>query len=186
MVLPIVAYGDPVLKKRAAEINKDYPELQQLIADMTETMHHSNGVGLAAPQVGLSIRLFVADGTPFEEEEEGLKDFKQVFINPVLLSEAGDGWKFNEGCLSIPGIREDVVRKAKLTIEYRDASWQLRRETYDGIAARIIQHEYDHLEGVLFVDRISPLRRRLLKNRLLDISRGIADADYAMRFPVKR
>lgn len=184
MVLPIVAYGDPVLKKRAAAIQRDYPGLDELIANMIDTMHHSKGVGLAAPQVGHSIRLFVADGTPFEEEEEGLKDFRQVFINPVVTSEAGDAWKFNEGCLSIPGIREDVLRRDTVHIEYVDAAWKSHKETYGGIAARIIQHEYDHLEGVLFVDRISPMRRRLLRNRLLDISRGIVDAEYAMRFPV--
>ena len=186
MILPIVAYGDPILKKRAAEIGPDYPNLKQLIADMIETMHNSSGVGLAAPQVGLSIRLFVADGAPFEEEEERLKDFRQVFINPVIRTEEGEPWKFNEGCLSIPGIREDVMRKSQVRIEYRDAEFKLHKETFDGIAARIIQHEYDHLEGILFVDRISPFRRRLIKNKLLDISKGIADTNYAMRFPPKR
>ena len=186
MVLPIDAYGDPVLKKKASEISKDYPALNELIGNMIETMHHSNGVGLAAPQVGLPIRLFVADGSPFEEEEEGLKDFKQVFINPVIRQEKGEPWKFNEGCLSIPGIREDVLRKDEVQIEYVDAEWKPHRETYRGIAARIIQHEYDHIEGILFVDRISPLRRRLLKNRLADISKGIVDVDYKMKFPLKK
>ena len=186
MVLPIIAYGDPVLKKKASEIGKDYPALQELIDNMIETMHHSNGVGLAAPQVGLSIRLFVADGSPFDEEEEGLKDFRQVFINPLISKEKGDPWKFNEGCLSIPGIREDILRKEELSIEYYDAQWKFHKETYSGIAARIIQHEYDHIEGVLFVDRISPLRRRLLKNRLTDISKGIVDVDYKMKFPLKK
>jgi len=186
MILPIVAYGDPVLKKRASDIGRDYPGLKELIDNMVETMHHSNGVGLAAPQVGLSIRLFVADGSPFEEEEEGLKDFKQVFINPVIRQEKGEPWKFNEGCLSIPGIREDVSRKDEVHIEFLDETWKPRKETYRGIAARIIQHEYDHIEGILFVDRISPLRRRLLKNRLADISRGIVDVDYKMKFPSKR
>ena len=186
MIFPIVAYGDPILKKRAEEISRDYPDLDQLIESMYETMHQSHGVGLAAPQVGLSIRLFVTDGSPFEEEEEGLKEFRQVFINPVIRNEQGEPWKFNEGCLSIPGIREDVQRPEEVYIEYYDAGWNFRKETYTGIAARIIQHEYDHIEGVLFVDRISPLRRRLLKNRLADISRGIVDVDYRMKFPLRK
>src|SRR3954463_15735133 len=141
MILPVIAYGDPVLKKRAAEIDKKYPDLEKLIADMYETMYNSSGVGLAAPPVGLSIRLFIVDGAPFEEEE--VKDFKRVFINPVIREENGDPWQFNEGCLSIPGIREDISRKEKLTIDYYDESWNKRTETLDGLAARIVQHEYD-------------------------------------------
>jgi peptide deformylase len=184
MIYPIVAYGDPVLKKKAADIPKDYPNLKELIADMYETMYNAHGVGLAAPQIGLSIRLFVVDGAPFEEEE--VKDFKQVFINAKILEEDGEAWKFNEGCLSIPQIREDISRLESIRIQYYDADWNLKTETFEGLAARIIQHEYDHTEGILFVDKLSPLRRRILKNKLQDISKGKVDADYKMKFPVKR
>ncbi len=183
MKLPIVAYGDPVLKKRASDIPKDYPKLDEVIANMYETMHGAKGVGLAAPQVGLSIRLFVVDASPFEEEE--VKDFKQVFINPIIKEEEGELWKFNEGCLSIPNVREDVQRKETLYIEYYDQEWNFKKETYNGLAARIIQHEYDHIEGILFVERISPLRKRLIKNKLLDISKGNVDVDYKMKFSLK-
>ena len=181
MILPIYAYGDPVLKKKASPIEKDHPGLKELIANMYETMYASHGVGLAAPQIGLSLRLFVTDGSPFEEDE--VKDFKQVFINPQIVEEAGDPWKFNEGCLSIPHVREDVSRKET---EYYDEDWNFRRELFSGLAARIIQHEYDHIEGVLFTDRISPLRRRLLNKRLSDISSGNVKVDYKMRFPSQR
>jgi peptide deformylase len=184
MIYPIVAYGDPVLKKRASDIPRDYPDLPKLIADMYETMYNANGVGLAAPQIGLSLRLFVTDGAPFEEEE--VKDFKQVFINARILEEDGESWKFNEGCLSIPQVREDIARLETIRIEYYDENWNLKVENFDGLAARIIQHEYDHTEGILFVDKISPLRKRLIKNRLLDISKGKVDADYKMKFTVKR
>jgi len=180
MIFPIVAYGDPVLKKRAAEISESYPGLKTLIDDMYETMHASKGVGLAAPQVGLSIRLFVIDASPFDEEE--VKDFKEVFINPVIKEEEGELWKFNEGCLSIPNIREDIQRKKQLYIEYYDKNWKLKKEKYSGLAARIIQHEYDHLEGVLFIDHISPFRKRMIKNKLTDISKGIVDVEYKMKF----
>ena len=183
MKLPIIAYGDPILKKKATDILKDYPKLNEVIENMYETMYASKGVGLAAPQIGLSIRLFITDGSPFEEEE--VKEFKQVFINPVIKEEEGNLWKFNEGCLSIPTIREDIQRKKVIYIEYYDQDWNFKKETYKGLAARIIQHEYDHIEGVLFVDRISPLRKRLLKNKLLDISKGMVDVDYKMKFPVK-
>ena len=159
MIFPIVAYGDGVLKKRATEIDKNYPGLKELIENMFATMYESNGVGLAAPQIGLSIRLFIVDGSPFDEEE--VKDFKQVFINPVIKEENGDPWKFNEGCLSIPGVREDVVRKKEILIHYYDENWKSHKKKFDGLAARIVQHEYDHIEGILFTDRISPLRRRL-------------------------
>lgn len=180
MIYPIVAYGDPVLKKRAENIEKEYPGLDKLIDDMYETMYSSNGVGLAAPQIGLSIRLFVIDGAPFEEEE--VSDFKEVFINAVIKEESGPKWKFNEGCLSIPNVREDVQRNEELYIEYYDRNWKLQKKHFDGLAARIIQHEYDHIEGVLFTDRISPLRRRLLSNRLNDISKGIVRVNYKMKF----
>lgn len=184
MILPVIAYGDPVLKKRASEIERDYPDLKKLIDDMFETMYNSNGVGLAAPQVGVSVRLFVIDGAPFEEEE--VKDFKKVFINPVIKEESGDPWKFNEGCLSIPGIREDIPRPTDVAIEYYDENWVKHKEVITGLAARIVQHEYDHVEGILFTDRISPFRKRLLKNRLNDISQGIVDVDYKMKFYKKK
>ncbi len=182
MILPIIAYGDPVLKKKASDISKKYPKLDELIANMYETMDASHGVGLAAPQVGLSIRLFVVDASAFDDEE--VKDFKEVFINPVIKEEEGELWKFNEGCLSIPTVREDVQRKKVLHIEYYDQDWNFKKMTYKGVAARIIQHEYDHIEGILFVDRISPLRKRLIKNKLIDISKGDVDVDYKMKFPV--
>jgi len=184
IIYPIVAYGDPVLKKKAVEIPRDYPDLDKLIADMYETMYNAHGVGLAAPQIGLSLRLFITDGAPFEEEE--VKDFKQVFINARILEEDGEAWKFNEGCLSIPQVREDISRLETIRIEYYDENWNLKSENFDGLAARIIQHEYDHTEGILFVDKISPLRKRLIKNRLLDISKGKVEADYRMKFSVKR
>lgn len=182
-ILPIVAYGDPVLKKVAEEIDDDYPDLGGLIDNMFETMYNASGVGLAAPQIGLSIRLFIVDATPFCDEHPELDGFVKVFINPIILEEEGTKWDFNEGCLSIPGIREDVSRKPKIVIEYYDENWELKEETYEGIAARVIQHEYDHIEGVLFTDHLPALKRRMLKGKLNDISKGIVDADYRMRFP---
>ncbi|MCG3164667.1 MAG: Peptide deformylase [Bacteroidia bacterium] len=183
MILPIVAYGDPVLKKTAEEIDSDYPGLDKLIQDMYETMYSSKGVGLAAPQIGKSIRLFVIDASPFEDEYPELRDWKRTFINPRILEEDGEEWNFNEGCLSIPGIREDVERKPELILEYEDENFELHEEKFEGIIARVIQHEYDHLEGVLFTDRLSPLKKRLLKGKLNDISKGIVDVNYKMKFP---
>jgi len=188
MILPIVAYGDPVLKKVGKEIEKDYPNLEKLIADMFETMYNAKGVGLAAPQVGKSIRLFIVDASPFSEdpeteEEAALKDFKKVFINAQITAEEGTEWKFNEGCLSIPKIREDISRKPKISITYLDENFKSHKDTFEGIAARIIQHEYDHIEGKLFTDRINPIRRRLLNGKLNDITKGNVDVDYKMRFP---
>lgn len=183
MILPIVAYGDSVLKKEAEEIDKDYPFLEDLIDNMFVTMYNAEGVGLAAPQVGKSIRLFVVDASPFEDEEPELRDFKKVFINPIIIEEEGKAWNFKEGCLSIPGIREDVSRQPKITIEYFDRDFNLIEETFDGHAARVIQHEYDHLEGILFTDRINPLKRRLLKSRLNNISKGNVRVTYRMKFP---
>lgn len=185
MIYPIIAYGHPVLKKRAVEIGPDYPDLELFIQSMFDTMYESAGVGLAAPQVNFSIRLFVVDGAPFADEDAGLKEFRKVFINPVMLDESGDLWKFNEGCLSIPGIRDDVNRHDTIFIKYHDEYFKEQKDTFSGIAARIIQHEYDHLEGVLFTDRISPLKRQLLKRKLNDIIRGNVSVDYKMRFPVK-
>ena len=184
MTFPIVAYGDPVLKKMAQPITKDYPNLSELIENMYETMYHANGLGLAAPQVGLSIRLFVVDASKVEKED--LKDFKKIFINAQILKESGNEWMYNEGCLSIPGIREDIYRIPKIKINYMDENFVEHTEEYSGIAARVIQHEYDHINGVLFTDRISSLKKRILKNRLLDISKGRVDVDYKMKFPLKR
>lgn len=184
MIYPIVAFGTPVLKKKAVAISKDHAGLAEIIANMYETMKDANGVGLAAPQVGLSIRLFVTDGSSLDKPE--VKDFRQVFINAVIETELGDDWPYNEGCLSIPGIREDVKRKEKISIRFFDEKFREHKKEYSGIAARIIQHEYDHIEGILFTDRLSPLRKRLLKNRLLEVSRGIVDVDYKMKFPNKK
>ena len=186
MILPIVAYGDPVLKTMATEINSDYPGLSELIQNMFETMYQANGVGLAAPQVGKSIRLFVVDATPFDDEDQKLKDFKKVFINPVIIEQWGEEWLFNEGCLSFPDLREDIFRRPNIRIKYLDENFQLRDEEYDGIAARIIQHEYDHIEGIVMVDRISPLKKRLIRNKLLNISKGNVHPDYPMKFPLKK
>jgi|TARA_R110000737_G_scaffold164321_1_gene191788 peptide deformylase len=195
MILPIVAYGDPVLKKEGEEISKDYPDLDKLIADMFETMYNAQGVGLAAPQIGKSIRLFIVDGSPFadrdEDEEEdpmaeGMESFKKVFINPIIEEEKGDEWGFNEGCLSIPKIREEVFRNEEVVISYYNENWELQEETYTGYKARIIQHEYDHVDGVLFTDHLSPLKRKLLSKKLQNITKGEIEVDYKMKFPVKR
>lgn len=196
MILPIVAYGDPVLKREGEEIEKDYPGLEKLIEDMFETMYQASGVGLAAPQIGKSIRLFIVDGSPFAEDGEdgeepdpkaaGMESFKKVFINPIIEEEEGEEWGFNEGCLSIPKIREEVYRKEKVTISYYDEKWNLKEETFEGYSARIIQHEYDHVDGVLFTDHLSPLKKRLLGKKLQNISKGEIDIDYKMRFPLKK
>lgn len=186
MILPIVAYGDTVLRKKALQVKRDYPELSELIQDMFDTMYAASGVGLAAPQIGKSIRLFVIDGKPFEDEEEGLADFKKVFINAQILDEEGDKWMFNEGCLSIPGIREDISRCEHIHLRYMDEKFNERTETFTGLAARIIQHEYDHIEGILFTDKLSPLKKRLLKGKLTDISVGKVDVEYKMRFSIKK
>jgi peptide deformylase len=183
MIYPIAAYGSPVLKKKAKEVQQDHEGLEQLVSDMFETMYASEGVGLAAPQISLSLRLFVIDATPFKDEEPSLDGFKKVFINPEIIEETGDPWKFNEGCLSIPGIREDVSRNAVVVVNYLDENFTEHEETFTGLAARVIQHEYDHIEGVLFTDRIGPLKRQLLKGKLNDISKGNVDVNYRMRFP---
>mgnify|MGYP001796947542 FL=1 len=190
MILPIVAYGEPVLRKKAKEINNEYPKLSTLITNMWETMYNAHGVGLAAPQVGLPIRLFLVDTTPFSddedlspEEQKALNGFKKVFINAKILQEEGEAWDFNEGCLSIPDVREDVKRKAQITIEYQDENFETYTETYGGLLARVIQHEYDHIEGILFTDKLSSLKKRLLKSRLDKISKGKIKVDYKMRFP---
>ena len=195
MILPIVAYGSPILKKEGEEIDENYKGLDQLIANMFETMYEANGVGLAAPQIDKSIRIFIVDASPFAEVEEdeepdpmaaGLENFKKVFINPIIEEEEGEEWGFNEGCLSIPNIREEVFRKPNIKISYYDEKWEFHEEEYDGYAARIIQHEYDHVDGILFTDHLSPLKKRLLKKKLTNISKGETDAKYRMKFPVKK
>jgi peptide deformylase len=190
MVLPIVAYGDPVLRKKGKDIPEDYPKLKELIENMWETMYGAYGVGLAAPQVGLPIRLFMIDTSPFAEDEDlsdeerkELESLKQVFINPVITEETGDEWAFNEGCLSIPDVREDVFRKPEITIEYFDEAFNKRTEQYSGLAARVIQHEYDHIEGILFTDKLSSLKKRIIKGKLNNISKGKISVDYRMKFP---
>ena len=190
MILPIVAFGDPVLRKVAVEINADYPELKTLIANMKETMYNAAGVGLAAPQIGKSIRLFLIDASPFADDEElsekdrdVLKNFNKVFINARILKEEGTEWVFNEGCLSIPDVREDVFRQPEITIEYQDEDFKTHTETLNGLAARVFQHEYDHIEGILFTDHLSPLKKKMLTKRLQNISTGKIDVDYKMSFP---
>lgn len=182
MIYPIRAYGDPVLRKECEEIDENYPKLQELIADMYETMYASHGVGLAAPQIGLPIRLFIIDSSGIDEKNP----VKKTFINAYIVEEEGKEWAYEEGCLSIPAIREDVTRKEKITVEYYDEDFNLHEEEFDGIVARIIQHEHDHTDGVMFVDYLTPLKKRLLKNKLAAISKGRVEIDYKMRFPLKR
>ncbi len=194
MVLPIVAYGTPVLRADCEEFDEG-TDLSELISNMFDTMYKASGVGLAAPQIGLDKRIFIVDASPFGEEEpeneieaknfEILKNFKKVFINPIIEEETGKKWNFSEGCLSIPGIREEVNRHSTITISYFDENWNFIEESYTGIAARIIQHEYDHIEGVLFTDYLSPLKKRLLKRKLNDISKGNISVNYRMKFPNK-
>ncbi len=189
MILPIIAYGTPVLRKVGVDIDKDYPNLEELLQNMTETMNNAQGVGLAAPQIGKAIRLFLVDTTPFasdeeleEEERAFLSNFKKTFINAQIIEETGDEWVFNEGCLSIPDIREDVFRNETIKIEYYDENFKKHTEVLSGLAARVVQHEYDHIEGILFTDKLSTLKKRLLKKRLEKISKGKIDPDYRMKF----
>lgn len=199
MILPIVVYGDPVLRKVCVNIEKDHAGLEKLIADMFETMYSASGVGLAAPQIGKAIRLFIVDTHPFvdsddeedddeftKEEREQLEKFKRIFINARMIEEVGEEWKFNEGCLSIPKIREDVSRNEEITIEYYDEKFKKHTETFNGLIARVIQHEYDHIEGKLFTDKISPLRRKLISGKLTDISKGKISADYKTKVYVAK
>lgn len=185
MFLPIVAYGDPILRKKAVEIDKNYPGLDKLIDDMWETMEKSKGVGLAAPQINKSIRLFVIDSTKMYDEEDEGKGVREVFINAEMIIETGDEWKYEEGCLSIPNIREDVHRKPTIRIKYLDRDFKKHEKDFDDMNARVIQHEYDHIEGKLFIDHIKPLRRSLLKGKLEKISKGDIDVNYRMKFPKK-
>ncbi|MBB13516.1 MAG: peptide deformylase [Flavobacteriaceae bacterium] len=190
MILPIEAYGSNVLKTKAVNITPDFPDLEILIENMWETMYNANGVGIAAPQIGKSIRLFVVDASPFSKDDEisddeisTLKNFKKVFINPELIEETGGEWDFTEGCLSIPNIREDISRREMITIRYYDESFEEIELTLKGLAARIVQHEYDHIEGVLFIDKLSSLKKKLLKGKLNDISKGKIKTEYKMRYP---
>ena len=184
MKYPIVAYGDPVLRRKATSIEPDeYPHIKDLIDNMFDTMYGARGVGLAAPQVGMSMRLFVVDVSPFDDEEPELAGFKKAFINACILEETGAEWSFNEGCLSIPDIREDVSRKPVVRMSYYDENWKHHEDTFKGMAARVIQHEYDNIEGKLFTDKLSPLRKRLIEKKLTDISKGSVDVDYRMKFP---
>ena len=191
MILPIVAYGDAVLRKVSVEINSDYAALPELIENMWETMHNAKGVGLAAPQIGKAVRLFLIDASPFEENEDldeeernFLKNFKGVFINPEIIEEDGGEWAFSEGCLSIPNINEDVFREERIQVEYVDENFVSHKKTLNGLAARIFQHEYDHIEGILFTDKLSALKKRLLKKKLTNISKGNVDVAYRMKFPL--
>lgn len=194
MILPILAYGDPILKKEGVEIEKDHEDLKEVIENMWETMYNANGVGLAAPQIGQSIRLFIIDATPFVDDEaenpdpkaKGLEDFKKVFINPIIEEEIGEEWGFEEGCLSIPTIREDVYRKERITITYFDENFDFHEETFEGYAARVIQHEYDHVDGILFTDHLTPLKKQLLNKRLTNISKGKLEIGYRMKYPLRK
>lgn len=182
MIYPIVAYGDPVLRKKAREIEQGEFDLESLARDMFETMYAAHGVGLACPQIGKSLRMFVVDGEPMDEE---MADFKGVFVNPTILESQGEVWAFEEGCLSIPGIREEVSREPHISISYFDEKWQSHQQQFTGLRARIIQHEYDHIEGVLFTDHLSGFKKRILKGKLASITKGKVEIDYKMRFPVK-
>jgi peptide deformylase len=193
MILPIVGYGDPVLRKVADFISSDYSNLKETLANMYDTMYNACGVGLAAPQVGLSIRLFVVDTSAFGEDDElekeeqlKLKNFKRTFINAKMIKEEGEIWGFNEGCLSIPDVREDVFRNERITLEYCDEDFVVKTEVFDGLIARVIQHEYDHIEGILFTDLISSLKKQLIKKKLQNIMDGKARPDYRMKFCNKK
>jgi len=193
MILPIVGYGDPVLRKVGEEVSKDYPNLTETIANMYETMYNASGVGLAAPQVGKALRLFVIDTTPFSddedleaEEQNQLKGFKKTFINAKMILEDGEEWCFNEGCLSIPDVREDVYRNERITIEYCEEDFVVKTEVFDGLIARVIQHEYEHIEGILFTDKISSLKKRLIQKKLKNITEGKTFQDYRMKFIAKK
>lgn len=186
MILPIYAYGQPVLKKKGAAITPDFPDLQLLIDNMWETMYNAHGVGLAAPQIGRSIRLFLVDTIQLDNDEKEDEGIKQVFINAQMLEEAGDPWQYEEGCLSIPEVRGDVERQPQVRIRYVDAAFKEHVEVFTGIEARVIQHEYDHIEGRLFTERLKPIKKRRVQRKLDDIKKGQIDVDYRMKFPVAR
>lgn len=184
MIYPIVAYGSPILKKEAIDIEEGL-DTQKLIKDMFATMDHASGVGLAAPQINQGVRLFVIDSTLMLDEEDEEKGIRRVFINPIILDEYGDEYGFEEGCLSIPEVRAEITRPEKLTLEYYDENWNLKEEEFSGMTARVIQHEYDHLEGILFVDYLKGLKKRLVKSKLIDVSKGKVSTDYRMIYPLK-
>jgi len=184
MIYPIVAYGNPILKREAEEI-KEGTDVSALISDMFDTMGHASGVGLAAPQINQGIRLFVMDSSLMLDEDDDEKGIRRAFINPIILDEYGDEFAFEEGCLSIPEIRAEIIRPEKLTIEYYDENWKLHEEEFSGMTARVIQHEYDHLEGILFVDYLKGLKKRLLKSKLIDVSKGKISTDYRMLYPLR-
>ncbi|XOD66643.1 MAG: peptide deformylase [Flavobacteriales bacterium Tduv] len=191
MILPIVAYDDPVLRKQCKEVDSSHSQLDELIFDMFDTMYNAKGVGLAAPQIGEDLRLFIIDTLPFSNtknkaEARFLKIFKKVFINPVILENYGEAWKFREGCLSIPDVMENVTRNSHVLIEYYDEHWKKKREILDGLRARVMQHEYDHIEGKLFIDYLSSLKRHLISNKLKDISNGKITMDYPIKCPLNR
>ena len=189
MILPIIGYGDPVLRKTGELLSAEHPQLQETIANMYDTMYNAYGVGLAAPQIGLALRLFVIDTTPFSDDEElddaaqkQLQGFKRTFINAKMIKEEGEEWSFNEGCLSIPDVREDVYRNPTITIEYCEEDFVMKTEVFDGLIARVIQHEYDHIEGILFTDKISSLKKRLIQKKLKNIVEGKTFQEYRMKF----
>ncbi|MFT5252796.1 MAG: peptide deformylase [Flavobacteriales bacterium] len=189
MILPIIGYGDPVLRKVAENVSAEFPDLKETITNMYETMYNANGVGLAAPQVGKAIRIFVIDTTPFSDDEDldsveqkQLNGFKRTFINAKMIKEEGEEWSFNEGCLSIPDVREDVYRNPTITIEYCEEDFVMKTEVFDGLIARVIQHEYDHIEGILFTDKISSLKKRLIQKKLKNIIEGKTFQEYRMKF----
>jgi peptide deformylase len=189
MILPIIGYGDPVLRKVGESLTAEHPDLKETIANMYETMYNACGVGLAAPQVGLALRLFVIDTTPFSDDEDlddaeqkQLSGFKKTFINAKMIKEDGEEWSFNEGCLSIPDVREDVYRNERITIEYCEEDFVMKTEVFDGLIARVIQHEYDHIEGILFTDKISSLKKRLIQKKLKNILEGKTFQEYRMKF----
>ncbi len=184
MILPVLAYGHPTLRKIATEIDENYSGLRQFIDDLFETMHTSSGVGLAAPQVNRSVRVFVIDASPMADEYPELAEFRRAFINPRIIEESGEDWTYNEGCLSLPDLRENITRKSIVRLQYYDEDFNFHDETFNGLAARIIQHEYDHLEGTLLVDRVNPLKKMMLKRKLTDISKGNIDVSYKMIFPL--
>jgi peptide deformylase len=181
MVYPIMLYGSPVLRKVSKDIDKNFNGLKTLIEDMFDTMYKAEGMGLAAPQIGKSLRLFILDASAMKESDPSLEGFKKVFINPLIAEEDGEEWSFNEGCLSIPLIREDVLRKQRIRIKYFDENWNYHDDYFDDVKARIIQHEYDHLNGILFTDKVSPLTKKLLKSKLMEISRGKIEVNYIVK-----
>jgi len=183
MILPIVAFGSPVLRKKCEVITQDYPELDVLLRNMWETMYKSSGVGLAAPQINKAIRIFLIDTEPFMEEGEEGDAIKKAFVNAEIIEEDGEEWSFNEGCLSIPDVREDIKRQPNITVKYQDENFDWHTDVFDGLTARVIQHEYDHIEGKLFIDYVSPLRKRMIKRKLEDISKGNIQVGYRMKFP---